>query len=184
MISKTSIETKLRKLRLFEYFVIKLAEWKNEITPNSNTRFTKLQLHKLLFLSAASNDNEEKHLMFDIFDNFYALQYGPVEMDIYRAMSDVGQFSILEFNNRDCIIEKGNYTTNEISKDDKEIIDGAIRSLRKRNQNYVIMSGFQLVNITHGWTVWQVSMELANLLGNKMERMSISDIINSKTKTF
>ena len=36
----------------------------------------------------------------DIFDNFYALQYGPVEMDIYRAMSDVGQFSILKFNNR------------------------------------------------------------------------------------
>lgn len=184
MISKILIEKKLRKLRLFEYFVIKLAEWKNEITPNSNTRFTKLQLHKLLFLSAASNDNGEKHLMFDIFDNFYALQYGPVEMDIYRAMSDVGQFSILEFNNRDCIIKKGDYTINEINKDDKEVIDSAIRSLREKNQNYVIMSGFQLVNITHGWTVWQVSMELANLLGNKMERMSISDIINSKTKTF
>ena len=68
------------KQRLFEYFVVQLDKWKMSVSNISNAPFTKLQLQKLLFLTAAQDATEQNHPMLDMFDRFYALKYGPVEM--------------------------------------------------------------------------------------------------------
>lgn len=172
------------KLEIFEYFVLKLFDWKKSKGNNSNIPFTKLQLQKLLFLTSASNSTDKAHGLLDIFDNFYALQYGPVEMDVYHAMSNDYRFKFLTFENRECTINYKNQGPLNITNEQKFLVDSSIDFLRKENDEYVNMEAYKLVNITHGWTVWQVAMATANLLDSKMGKMSTIDIINSNVKIF
>lgn len=46
------------------------------------------------------------------------------------------------------------------------------------------MPVFDLVNITHQWTVWVVAMYVANMLNSGGELMSTDDIINSSVKAY
>ena len=75
------------KKNLFVYFVDALNKWNKEINPNSSSTYSKLQLQKLLFLASAINADKNNHEMLDMFNDFYALPYGPVEMDIYEAIN-------------------------------------------------------------------------------------------------
>jgi hypothetical protein len=60
----------------------------------------------------------------------------------------------------------------------------AIDDLKSYKCDYLRISISDLVNITHKWTSWQVSMNLANILGARREAMSTEDICNSKIKAF
>ena len=173
-----------KKIFLFEYFVFKLLEWKESL-PNADTvDFTKIQLHKLLFLASATTAKVEDLQMFNYFKIFYALQYGPVEIDIYRAMCNNG-FNILTFESRYCRIKSlNNYAFGGLTAIEKNIVDDAIAALRKYSNNYVLYNPFKLVTITHEWTVWKVSYAFAEVMGNKMEHMDIKEIIDSKKKVF
>lgn len=170
-----------RKISAFEYFVVCLCKWKEEKFGN-NRSFSKLQLQKLLFLASSIGATSEEHKMLDIFDRFYALMYGPVEMDIYDMMQ-TNTFPHLMFDGSSCYF-KNNIEELETPEDDKQIIDSAINKLREKNEEYVILSPFKLVEITHGWTAWQVSIAVAELCGNKKERMSTKQIIDSSIKTY
>ncbi|MCR5151991.1 MAG: SocA family protein [Prevotella sp.] len=172
------------KQRLFEYFVIQLDQWKKEVSVNNIHPFSKLQLQKLLFLTSAQEATQQSHPMLDMFDRFYALKYGPVEMDIYDAMTQ-GTFESLSFGERSCQInnEKTDFLKS-IPVEQKTMVDNAISMLRKRNSLYILKDPFELVEITHGWTAWQVAMMIADMLNSKMERMTTSDICNSSQKIF
>lgn len=170
-----------KKRTLFEYFVICLYKWRKELVSNDSA-FTKLQLQKLLFLASSLNATMESHYMLDIFNKFYALRYGPVEMDVYDAMQS-NSFTHINFVGNDCLLKNG-ISELSIAKEDQLIIDNAILNLRQKNEKYVLYSPFQLVDITHGWTVWQISMAVADLCGSKKERMRTEDIICSTIKTF
>lgn len=175
---------RLEKQHLFEYFVIQLDNWKSEVSTKNNRPFSKLQLQKLLFLISAHEATLQSHPMLDIFDRFYALKYGPVEMDIYDAMTQCS-FKALNFGERFCEIQKENADFfNSIPVDKKTIVDNAINILKKKYPNYVLKDPFELVEITHGWTVWQIAMIMADISNSKMERMSTSDICNSTQKIY
>lgn len=171
-----------RKKLLFEYFVLKLTDWKNVCSSKDTTPFTKLQLQKLLFLASAIGATYEEHKMFDVFNHFYALQYGPVEIDIYDFMNNNG-FQNIHFEGNYCKIDNTEIIAGN-KDDEKATIDTAVELLRIKNFNYVNMDAFSLVDITHGWSAWQVAITIANLSGNRMERMTTEDIINSTIKTF
>lgn len=82
-------------LHLFE-------EWRDNHETIKGKPFPKLTAMKLLFLAAAPKKDGGDDLL-DIFDNFYAMPYGPVESDVYnyirqcemRAM--IGIFVLLKF---------------------------------------------------------------------------------------
>ena len=60
----------------------------------------------------------------------------------------------------------------------------AIRAIRDMGADYITKDPFELVDITHKWTSWQVAMQVAEMLGNKRELMSTEDIINSTVKAY
>ena len=67
-------------LHLFE-------EWRDNHETIKGKPFPKLTAMKLLFLAAAPKKDGGDDLL-DIFDNFYAMPYGPVESDVYNAIQE------------------------------------------------------------------------------------------------
>ena len=65
-------------LHLFE-------EWRDNHETIKGKPFPKLTAMKLLFLAAAPKEEGGDDLL-DIFDNFYAMPYGPIEIDVYNAI--------------------------------------------------------------------------------------------------
>ena len=80
------VNKKMNKNLLFEYLVFRLDEWKKNIenTGKSVPAFTKLRLQKILFLVCAWNATNTERKLLNVFNNFYDLPYGPVEMDVYE----------------------------------------------------------------------------------------------------
>lgn len=178
------LQHRREKQQLFEYFVVQLDKWKKDVSMINNQSFSKLQLQKLLFLVSAQDATVEQHPMLDMFDRFYALKYGPVEMDIYDAMTQ-GSFVALSFGDRWCDIHYDNTSFfDSIPGEQKTMVDNAINKLRIRNSNYILKDPFELVEITHGWTVWQIAMIMADMSNSKMERMSTNDICSSTQKIY
>ena len=175
---------KNNKRYLFEYLVYLLKHWKDDLYPNFTEAFTKLKLHKILFLVAAVKATSQDHLLLDVFDNFYALPYGPVEIDIYDAMNG-NLFKRIRFEGNNC--EVGNLNDcyfDNLDITQKHAMDEAIMTIREMGADYITKDPFELVDITHKWTSWQVAMQVAEMLGNKREYMSTDDIINSTFKAY
>ena len=86
---------------LFEYLVFRLDEWKKNIEKRNEKvpAFTKLRLQKILFLVCAWNVENTNRKLLNIFNQFYALPYGPVEIDIYEAMKNNQTFKHISFSN-------------------------------------------------------------------------------------
>lgn len=170
---------KNKKLKYFEYLVKKLIEWYKDVCNNkdiSYAAFTRLKLQKLLFLASAINACENNSGLLSIFDDFYAMQYGPVESDIYNAMMN-DKFDKLSFSERYMIIQED--ITNISQGLDENIIkkiDDAIYQLRLQNDQLIKYPAFKLVDITHKWKSWQNAIDIATALGNGSEKMPINDI--------
>jgi len=171
------------KKLLFEYLVYLLEQWKQEKHPHSKEAFTKLKLQKILFLVASVNAKEDNHPLLDVFDKFYALPYGPVEIDIYDAMCN-NDFKTIKFEGNDCkqSLKEEDFTA--LDENLKKAMRDAVQAIKDKGADYIISDAFELVDITHKWTSWQIAMTVAEMLGNKRERMSTLDICNSKIKAY
>jgi uncharacterized phage-associated protein len=172
------------KKDLFEYFVFLLVRWAKELRPTNDVVLSKLRLQKILFFAATINSQKENHPLLDIYDKFYALPYGPVEVDIYDAMN-ANSFSTISFNGNYCSFN--NLTDrdfNDISNDLKQMMESAILSLKGVGFDYLFSPVFDLVDITHKWTVWEVSMRFAEIMGRHREEMTAESICDSKVKAF
>lgn len=177
----------MSKNLLFEYLVFRLDEWKKKIesTGKSVPAFTKLRLQKILFLVCAWNTTNADRKLLNVFNSFYALPYGPVEMDIYEAMKSNRTFQYISFNGNKCVyskLEKSLFEGDD-SKGTKWI-DEAINFFIQDRRRYLYMPVFDLVELTHRWSAWKISMDIAFFLGNKKEEMSVESICDSSVKAF
>lgn len=171
------------KVLYFEYTIYKLTEWVKEHNPSLTHPefvFSKLKALKLLFFVAAVNSSQSKHALLNVFDNFYAMPYGPVESDIYNSilLKQTKYYNILD---RGTLINSNasKNVFNNLDPKIKEEIDKSIRLLLKKNPNIINLPPYKLVDISHKWPVWINSMSIANILGKKSEHMAIYDIITS-----
>lgn len=165
---------------IFEYIVYRLDGWKRKICAKQIPAFTKLRLQKILFLICAWNVSKKEPKLLMVFNNFYALPYGPVEMDIYEAMKDEHAFKYLHFDGNECVYDTMDDSMFQgLSKDARDYVDEAIESFVSEKRDYLTMPVFDLVDITHKWSVWQISMEYAKLQGRNKEGISNESIINS-----
>lgn len=177
---------RVKKMQHFEYLVEKFIDWYKEVSTNkdiSYAAFTRLKLQKLLFLSSAINASKDNPDLLSIFDNFYAMQYGPVESDIYNAMMN-DEFTKLSFSEKYMKVKED--ITNISPKLDKNIvkmIDNAINQLRLQNDQLIKYPAFQLVEITHKWKSWQNAIDIAVALDNGSEKMLVDNICRD-TKYF
>lgn len=173
----------MEKNLLFEYLVFRLDEWKKDIEKGNEKvhAFTKLRLQKILFLVCAWNVDNKNPKLLDIFNQFYALPYGPVEIDIYEAMKNNQTFRHISFNGNECMyskIESSMFTS--ISSLHRQWINEAVDDFIKNDRKYLTMPVFNLVDITHRWSAWQIAMQYAKLCGHSREKMTSLEIIESK----
>lgn len=165
------------KLLCFEYLLYQFIIWYNEYHPQDECpmSFTRLKVLKLLFFVSSVRASEEDLL--DLFDNFWAMQHGPVESDIYDAMV-LDVFEYYSFKTRSVSYKK----TFDVEKVEKEIgqlkikLDAAVTRLKNANRLIVLSSAFDLVELSHKWSAWRLAMSVANLNGKGSSHMSIDDI--------
>lgn len=172
----------MNKILLFEYLVFRLNEWKKTIE-EAGTKvpaFTKLRLQKILFLVCAWEATNKDMRLLSVFDNFYALPYGPVEIDIYEAMKK-RSFQHICFEGNICICDSlMSAMFADVSDEHKLYVDETIKHFMDSHFEYLSMPVFDLVELTHKWSVWQIAMQYAKLLGHNKARITSSDIIESK----
>ena len=157
----------MNKNLLFEYLVFRLDEWKKNIEKRNEKvpAFTKLRLQKILFLVCAWNVENTNRKLLNIFNQFYALPYGPVEIDIYEAMKNNQTFQHISFNGNECIyckLESAMFAS--ISSVHRKWIDEAMDDFVKNDRKYLTMPVFDLVDITHRVTIQRMPMQLLSML--------------------
>lgn len=172
---------------IFEYLIFRLNEWKLKLEKDNIKvpLFTKLRLQKILFLVCAWKAESTNRKLLKIFNQFYALPYGPVEMDIYEAMKNRKYFQNICFDGNECIYENLDESMFVgVSKECRSLIDEAVDDFSKDHRQYLTMPVFDLVDITHRWSAWKITMDIATFLGNKKEKMSEECICRSSIKAF
>ncbi len=177
------MKQKTNKILAFEYLVYRLIEWYKEATSSTEdmpSHFSRLSVLKLLFLTAAIKDNTvddiNKKDLLETFNNFCAMQYGPVEIDVYSAIVN-DTLSVYRLSNKSTEVKCSDYKIFEdLSEIARKSIDNAINILKSKNANIIRYNATQLVNITHKWQSWQNAMWLANISGNRQSPMSIDSI--------
>lgn len=161
------------KILCFECILYQLINWYKELRPTDTSllSFTRLKVLKLLFFVSAIQKNEENRDLLDIFNNFYAMQHGPVESDIYKAMID-DKLPHYSFKSRSI------YVVNDIQPQDfQELgeihnrITTSINLLRETNENIVTYTASQLVDLSHKWESWQLAIHMANAFEKGSEPM-------------
>lgn len=173
------------KKLLFEYVVLCLCEWGKELGYQQIPDLSKLRLQKILFFVCAWNTTTENAGLLNVFNNFAALPYGPVELDIYESMCGNTPFKHIKFEGNNCKVESlSQECFIDLCQTHKDIVDAAIKQFKDSKYNYITRPVFELVEITHKWTVWQVAMSFAEMIGAKKEEMSVDDICNSTIKAF
>ena len=168
------------KILLFEYLVYRLIEWYREVVSDPqriNKHFSRLTALKLLFFVSTIKDTENggKDLL-DVFNKFYAMQYGPVEIDIYTAIVD-GKTQLYKFGVHELIVNSENNAIFDLlNNQDKNRIDRAIMLLKNRNPKIISYPASTLIDISHKWEAWQNAMSLASMLGRRCENMPTNSI--------
>ncbi len=166
----------------FEYILNKLLSWKNELSysPESND-FSLLKSLKLLFfvVSAKSEKNKDYPLLDDVFENFYAMPFGHVETDIYTLIK-TKQLTYFEINDF-CAKRTSDFTIQE--DDITNCIDSSIEYLKDQNRNLVLLTAFDLVNLSHTWYSWKRTYNEALKEGKKSKKIPV-DRIKNEDKIF
>jgi len=172
------------KILKFEYVIHQLMKWYRDVFPNSGTmayrHFTRLASLKLLFLVSAIKDpyNKEDNDLLDLFGNYCAMQYGPVEIDVY---SDIVNKKTQRFTfGIYCLEDKDStYSFNDLDERTKQRIDRAIELVKMYNPQLITFPASKLVNITHKWDAWKNAIGLAEWFGKRSEKISVESIRKS-----
>lgn len=169
---------------LFEYFVFELDKYCFDLNLDSRKVMTKLRLQKLLFFISTLFATKEDHVLLDVFDHFYALPYGPVEIDIYEMMAS-NRFEHISFDENVCVITNRNVTGfSNLPCEQRNALDLTLKHLKDgRGRLYLECPVFKLVDLSHRWSVWRIAMDYAHSVGHNKARISTDEILDS-TKFF
>lgn len=180
-----------RKILYFEYILKRLLQWYAEYNQKESPNdFSILKSLKLLFFVAASSSHmqaRKSRLLNEIFNDFVAMPYGHVESNLYdilkRRKGDLNFFTI---TNKELTSKDQSNLGLALGGVDQEIlaeIDAAIAYLKKLNPRLVLLSPFDLVNLSHAWHSWKSYYNRALLNSSQSERIPVS-IIESEDKVF
>ena len=177
------------KITSFEYILKSLLEWNILLKNTEDNDFSILKSLKLLFFISAAKSSAKIHsvLLDDVFNHFVAMPFGHVESDVYNAIKESdGQLNYFVIDNnctkkrQDADISKLDL---EIDHQAKKEIDEAIGYLKEKCFNLILMSPFDLVNLSHLWFSWKHHFKRANEMGGR-SRLIPSDDIKKEDKIF
>lgn len=170
------------KNQAFEYYVVKLLEWYNEVTGSTEKNdLSTLKVLKLLFFGCAINTHkgEDSTLLDSPFNKFYAMPYGHVESEIYNSIRRK-EFHNISIDNFSANIDVQKEYENDLIKSK---IDGSIKKLKEANINLITMTSFELVELSHMWYSWKFYFDKAKKNGSYSELIP-SEIIKSEQKFY
>lgn len=167
------------------YLIYKLFLWKSQFLDKSleSVSFTRVELMKLIFfVSAVKNEMASSGDLLDMFNEFYAMALGPVEMSIYRDMLDGLIPCCQAIDERRIIMKEGyQFELPDIEENQMvtDAIDRSIDRLKEINPKIIGYTAARLVDISHLWRCWIVAMSIAKLLGKSSYKMNPQSIRNS-----
>jgi hypothetical protein len=179
-----------RKILYFEYVLQELFNWYVGITkvkyPND---FSILKSLKLLFfvVAASTRTKKESLLLNNVFNDFVAMPYGHVESNLYDLLRrEQGQLSKFNLNNEG-LIEKDDpgwdLLLTELNSEILTEITDAISYLRTQNKDLVLLTPFDLVNLSHAWHSWKSYYNKALRNNVRSEKIPIK-VIETEDKVF
>ena len=166
----------LLKEHYFEFVLYHLIQWYREACPYDSTltNLTRLKVLKLLFFVSIIK-NQESDLL-DIFDKFYAMQYGPVEGDIYNALTK-DKFEFYTFKDSIYVKEKcEKFNQKDLSLDNCERILQSITLLKQSNPSIIKYTPVELVTLSHLSACWRNTFNLANMIGKGSLLMDVDNL--------
>lgn len=174
------------KIRYFDYFISRVIYTMfyngqptlNEVVTDNidKCRLNKLKLLKLLFFVSAKKV-DEKYLLDDIFDNFYAMPYGPVESDVYNHINDTPNYVI---GTNAISLRKGQFRNLNLDKEICIRIDNSIMAVHEVNPSLFNMETFDLVELSHKSDSWRIAFAEAQRQGKFSIQMP-KEVIKSTT---
>lgn len=173
----------MNKIYAFDYMLSLFEEWYNEENKEQGKGFencSKLSMLKLLFLTAAPKEEEDRDLL-DTFNKFCALPYGPVESDIYNAIQE-GELPSYILTERS--ITRKEDVTPPYEKGDYLPVKNAVNALKLKNAGLILLNAFDLVEITHKWDSWKQSINFAKLMDMSSYKMTVESIRGDRNKYF
>ena len=164
-----------------KYILQQLCEWYYTLNPSKRVDdkndLSVLKVLKLIFF-LCTIEKDDKYLLDDPFNNFFAMPLGPVETDVYDYL--VRHTEMIDF--------KKTYSKNIkeplLDQLDRDKIDYYITELKKINYDLINKSAFYLVDLTHEWTCWIEKYKYAENHGKNSERMVLDDIKNAESKCY
>ena len=172
----------MNKIFAFDYMLSLFEQWYKEEGKESMNfqNCSKLSMLKLLFLTAVPKEEGSRDLL-DVFNNFHALPYGPVESDIYNAIQDkrLPSYIVTERS----ITKKENITLPYEIKD-YALVKDAVNALKEKNKHLILLNAFALVEITHKWESWRQSITFAKIMDMSSYKMAVESIRNDRNKYF
>ncbi len=174
-----------KKVLAFDYMLTLFKDWHQEITFSGIdfTSLSRLSVLKLLFFASAPKDDKDESNLLEIFDQFYALPYGPVESDLYTAIKK-GELPNYDVKERSIIIKNESPLHEGLDTETKSLIDTEIEQLKSKNPTLIIKSAFDLVDISHQWESWQTAYGFAQFLGKQSYQMTPESIKEDRNKFF
>lgn len=182
---KSIMSDRKNKILCFEYLVSLLIKWHQKQSNEERLylrSFSKLKLLKLLFFVAAVDASNENDGLLDIFDNFYAMQHGPVESDVYDAIT-ANETNKYQFTDRSIKDANDQFDFSTLSTPIKNRIEKSLKNLINKNENIILLSAFDLVDLSHKWNCWKISIETAHILNIGSIKMN-TEIIKKDRKIF
>ena len=171
------------KIEAFDYMLQLFEEWRDSHEELKNKPLSKLTALKLLFLTAAPKEGGGKDLL-EIFNNFYAMPYGPVESDVYNAIQANKLPSYVAEDKTVKRREGGVDNSLNYAGSEFENIRNAVKALRAKNDHLIELNAFELVAITHRWDSWNRAMDFAEFMGQLSAKMPIDSIRKDSNKRF
>lgn len=181
----------LKKITYFDYFISQIIfrQFNNnksdlDLIIRNNIDMcglNKLKLLKLLFFVSVLKV-DDKYLLDDIFDNFYAMPYGPVESDVYNNISNLTNYIVGDKNIS--LKEGADFTYPQKTCDPLYArIDKCVNALYDKNKALFNMPTFDLVELTHKADSWRIVFAEAQKKGKYSLHMP-KEIIKETTVYF
>lgn len=155
--------TKKNKVNVFEYILQELEERRQELGIESIESFSRIKSQKILFFISAISQKESSTKSLLCFNEFTALPYGPVEMDIFQGMKED---SLRKYNitKEKCSKKEKPLKLLDIDPWIKDLIDKSITRLHAKNPKIFEYDPTTLVDLSHKWKSWAINYEVAEIL--------------------
>lgn len=156
------------KIQAFHYVVKVLSDYKKlEVLYNGGVVLSKLVSQKMLFFVCTYGDD-----LFDVFDDFWALPYGPVEKDI---LSYLNGFTISELA-KDKIVNTKLYDS--LDQGIKVKIDNAVDKMYRHEFFLYLYNELAVTEKSHLYPSWYKTYSIAQANGKQAQKIDRELLLN------